>query len=404
MALRGTFVGLVVAASALNMACSSKSNDPGKGSQSGTCEPNGEIPCYVGKAEPCENFHTDWAGDELCLAPPDHGWQIHIGPSDHSNPEEVAKYVLPPGGMPASDPRAKIVGSGTPDIDWCYNMKTPNDEMAYTNQYYSHMRPGSHHQIIFGLNGDIPDSTGMDSCESRNSGVLSGASFLAGATRAVQDAAMFGDAPEDQFISAETPAHQQLSVNLHFVNIGDKPIMQEIWVNMIAIDFPPEQIEKRVKAIEWYGGVGMAIKPGEHTTIQGAQDGSCQAVGDMRILGVTGHVHASTTRFAMYMQRAGETEKTQVFEDYNWTEPTVFRFNSALQNTPPNPQTKLAGSNISGVYNVTTGDKFFWECEVENKRNVTLTFSDKAYDGEMCNVFGMYAADAPKDPWLCFSF
>jgi hypothetical protein len=106
----------------------------------------------------------------------------------------------------------------------------------------------------------------------------------------------------------------------------------------------------------------------------------------------------------MYMQRAGETTKTQVFEDYNWTEPTVFRFNSATTNTAPDPTAKVPGANINGVYNVSRGDTFSWECEVENKRNVTLTFSDKAYDGEMCNVFGMYAADNPTDPWLCFSF
>src|SRR5204862_994866 len=111
--------------------------------------------------------------------------------------------------------------------------------------YYSHMRPGSHHQIIFVLSGDVPDSTGMDSCASRNSGVLGGASFLAGATREVQDAAMFGGAPEDARIAGEVPPHQQLSVNLHFVNITDKPLVQEIWVNMIGIDFPPEEIQKR---------------------------------------------------------------------------------------------------------------------------------------------------------------
>jgi hypothetical protein len=188
------------------------------------------------------------------------------------------------------------------------------------------------------------------------------------------------------------------------VNITDKPLVQEIWVNMIGIDFPADEIEQKVKAIEWYGGVGMAIKPGEHTTIQGAADGSCKATSDMRILGVTGHVHASTTRFAMYMQRAGETTKTQVFEDYNWTEPTVFRFNSATQNNPPNPATKLPGAGLSGVLNAANGDTFTWECEVTNNRQVTLTFSDKAYDGEMCNVFGMYSAPNPTSPWTCFSF
>jgi hypothetical protein len=148
----------------------------------------------------------------------------------------------------------------------------------------------------------------------------------------------------------------------------------------------------------------MSIKPGEHTTVQGAADGSCKALSEMRVLGVTGHVHASTTRVAMLMQRAGETTTTTVFEDYNWTEPTVFRFNTALQNHAPDPTAKVPGANISGVFKAMPGDTFSWECEVVNNRNVTLTFSDKAYDGEMCNVFGMYSAPDPQGPWSCFSF
>jgi hypothetical protein len=215
---------------------------------------------------------------------------------------------------------------------------------------------------------------------------------------------MFGGAPEDSRIASETPAHQQVSINLHFVNITDTPKVMEIWVNMIAIDYPASEIKQRIKAMEWYGGVGMDIAPGVHTTIEGATDGSCQPPEELRILGVTGHVHASTTRFAMYMQRAGESTKTQIFEDYNWEEPTVFRFNSTTTNTAPDAVAKMPGASISGQLLAHPGDQFSWECEVVNKRQVNLTFSDRAYDGEMCNVFGMFASTNPQGPWSCFSF
>jgi hypothetical protein len=367
------------------------------------CSPTGDIPCYVGKAEPCENYDSGWAGDEFCMKPPSNGYQLHVGPTDYSNPDEVNKYVLPPGGISATDPRAKVVGSGEPDVNWCYNQKTPNDQPFYSNQYYSHMRPGSHHQIIFALGSSIPDSTAMDDCSSRDQGVIGGATFLAGATRAVQDAAMFGGAPEDARIASETAAHQQVSINLHFVNITDKPLVMEIWVNMIGIDFPSSEVQQFIKAIEWYGGVGMNIPPGTHTTLE-AGGQSCQPPEDLRILGVTGHVHASTTRFAMYMQRQGDATKTQVFEDYNWEEPTVFRFNSTTTNAPPVPSSKTPGANVSGQLMVHPGDQFSWECEVMNNRSVNLTFSDRAYDGEMCNVFGMFASANPPGPWSCFSF
>lgn len=394
--------------SSVSIACGGQPQTGKQPGQVGTgpegCSPTGDIPCYVGKAEPCVDYHSGWAGDEYCLKPPDNGYQLHVGPTDYSNPDEVNKYVLPAGGIPASDPRSAIVGAGTQDVNWCFNTKAPNEQPFFSNQYYSHMRPGSHHEIIFALNGSVPDSTGMSDCSTRDQAVVGGATFLAGATRAVQDAAMFGGAPEDERIASETPAHQQVSINLHFVNITDKALVMETWVNMIAIDYPSSEVKQKIKAMEWYGGVGMNIPPGTHTTIQGASDGSCQPPEDLRILGVTGHVHASTTRFAMYMQRAGETSKTQVFEDYNWEEPTVFRFNTMIQNTPPNPTTKTPGSALNGQLLVHPGDQFSWECEITNNRSVALTFSDRAYDGEMCNVFGMFASTDPPGPWSCFSF
>jgi len=73
-----------------------------------------------------------------------------------------------------------------------------------------------------------------------------------------------------------------------------------------------------------------------------------------------------------------------------------------IQNTPPNRTTKTPGSPINGQLLVHPGDQFSWECEVDNKTDGTLTFSDKAYTGEMCNVFGMYAATTASKAWNCF--
>ena len=51
---------------------------------------------------------------------------------------------------------------------------------------------------------------------------------------------------------------------------------------------------------------------------------------------------------------------------------------------------------------VQPNDRFFWQCDGFNKSNVNLTFSNKVYDGEMCNVFGFYSTDALNPaPWRC---
>ncbi|HEX4341348.1 MAG TPA: hypothetical protein VH062_35815 [Polyangiaceae bacterium] len=367
-------------------------------SSASTCDPNDpKIPCFKDKAEPCgDSFKTDFPGDDLCLKPPKDGFQLHVGPGpdDYDNPDAVQKWILPAGGFP---------GQG-PDTNWCYYMKTPNTTPIYTAEYYAHMRPGSHHYIMFGVNADVADSTGPDSCAQRDAQVAGGANFLSGATREVQNAAMFGDAPEDQGLGSPIDANAQLNMNLHFVNISDAPVLEEIWVNMI--EKPADEVTNIVKAIEWYGGLTMQIPPHENQTLQSPAAG-CAPPSDIpttRILGVTAHMHANTVRVSMYHQAPGvaDADKELVFDDFDWSEPTVWLFNSKLTNPMPDRDSAKSGAPISGVFNVTPQDKFSWECQVENKTDTTLTFSDKAYTGEMCNVFGMYASPVASKPWSCF--
>jgi hypothetical protein len=387
------------------MACGSTVNDPkkpviGDTTTPSACDPNDpKIPCFKDKAEPCDGYKSDqgdgtpFPGDELCLKPPSNGFQLHVGPSedDFSDPDKLQPWILPAGGFP---------GQG-PDTNWCYYMKTPNDEMVYSSEYYAHMRPGSHHYIMFGVKGDVPDSTIPSSCAQRNAEIGGGANFLSGATREVQNASMFGDAPEDQGLGSPVDPHQQLNMNLHFFNVTDHPVLMELWVNMI--DKPADEVTNIVKAIEWLGGLGMKIPPHQSQTLQSPS--SCASptdIPEVRILGVTAHMHANTVRVSMYHQAAGSTDKELVFDDFSWSEPTVWLFNSKLTNPTPDRTASKSGAAKSGVFTVTPQDKFSWECQVDNKTDSTLVFSDKAITGEMCNVFGMYASPVAKNPWNCY--
>ncbi|HVW24914.1 MAG TPA: hypothetical protein VHC69_06060 [Polyangiaceae bacterium] len=408
MALRGTALLVLAGLSSATFACSSSSDSPGKSSSSSkpsetsdtsaadSCNPNDpKIPCFKDKAEPCKNpINTGFPGDDLCLDPPKDGFQLHVGPSDYTDPDEITKWTLPPGGFP---------GQG-PDINFCYYMKTPNDTDIYTSEYYAHMRPGSHHYIMFGVaNGNVPDSTGPDSCAARDAQIAGGANFLSGATREVQNATMFGDAPEDTGLGSPIEAHKQLNMNLHFVNITDQPVLEELWVNMI--EKPADEVSVIVKAIEWLGGLTMNIPPHQDQLLQ-APSGSCTGPSTIpdgvRILGVTAHMHANTVRVSMYHQAPGASDKELIFDDFNWSEPTVWLFNSKITNPMPNRDALMSGAPKSGDFNVGPQDQFTWECQVDNQTDSTLTFSDKAYTGEMCNIFGMYASPKATDPWLCY--
>jgi hypothetical protein len=147
----------------------------------------------------------------------------------------------------------------------------------------------------------------------------------------------------------------------------------------------------------------MNVPPGAHVTLKNSPS-TCSAPHDIRIGMMTAHAHASTLRVTAKMQAADATDATVLFEDYDWHEPTEWRFNRAANNPAPDAESKRSGG-FSGVLNTKPGDQFAWECEVENKQSVSLTFGNRLLTGEMCNVFGFYfTEDRAAKPWTCVFF
>src|SRR5262249_25099282 len=87
--------------------------------------------------------HTSYPGDSECLeAPPaGTGFQLHYGPSDHSDPTEVQRYVVPP---------------NTEVID-CIRLRVPGDGDTYFREYHVRSRPGLVDVKVFAVGaGDEP--------------------------------------------------------------------------------------------------------------------------------------------------------------------------------------------------------------------------------------------------------
>lgn len=344
------------------------------------CDPNAEIPCVEGIAEPCEGLESGFLGDEFCRAKPDPelGMQLHVGPDDYDDPDQTEPYMVGPGEEP----------------NWYEPVRFPNDETRYTRGYRSYMRPGSHHFIMYGTKDQVTTGEGPQGggqgIESAM-GALRG-SFLAGATKAIQNIDTLGEHPEDQGIGSEVPPHQAVYANLHFVNTTPDPLLQEIWVNFIFID--EAEVTQYVKPVTWYGGLDMNIPPGVHTVLEN-EPGTCTAPEEFRIGMLTAHAHASTSRVTTLMN--GEL----LFEDYDWAEPTEWRYTRSIDNPTPDPDAQQGGA-ASGLIMATPGDDFIWQCEVQNRGTTNLTFSNRVYDGEMCNVFGFYFTEnRDAGPWIC---
>jgi hypothetical protein len=395
MRLRGKYAVAVGFVGVLSTGCSgspagtSDASEKEVGDPDDTCVPTAEEPCIDGIAEPCPGIDSGFDGDEFCLAAPDPntGYQLHVGPSDYTNPDEIAKYVAEPG----------------VETNWAETKAAPNDAMVYWDGYYSSMRPGSHHFILFALDQGTAapttsgPSTNGDGTEAAVGAV--GGTFIAGATRTLQNALTYSG--EDEGVATETYPHQNLAMNLHFINTADHPLLQEIWVNFHVI--PEADVRAWKRAITWYGGLAMNIPPQTSYTLESGE--TCPAPANatnLRIQGVTGHVHANTLEYSASMHRDGQT--TLLFQDFDWHEPREWRFASDIDNGVSDPTNKTAGA-YSGPLAVQPTDVFSWECEGFNQANVNLTFSNKVYDGEMCNVFGFYRTDTREaGPWLCAFF
>ena len=339
-----------LATTTLALACSSTDSNP---KQPATPEgdaattDSGALP----DAPPMEGcgLHTKWAGDEYCIKPPppDKGFQVHIGPSDYDNPE--AQYIVNPG----------------QETNLYFPAVSGNDKQVlyYRRQY--RMRPGSHHLIV-------NTAEGMGPGEGRR---------LGGTQNLAKDNPVNGvTAPENEGIGIPINANTPLSVNLHYMNATDKPMIQEAWINFWYKD--PNEVKEQAKELYSMGGLAMAIQPGQHTTLGRY---TCAVDTPGRVLSLYGHRHANTVRFSAWRTRNGKSEL--IYEDYDWHDPLVVEYNTITQNKAPDPDT-LRGGAVSGILDLLPGDTLDWECEVKNQTNQVLRFTNEVYEGEMCILIG----------------
>jgi hypothetical protein len=330
-------------------------------------------------AAPCIDFSTGFAGDSQCLAAPpeDKGFQLHYGPSNYDDPEEVNKYIIQP----------------SEELVDCIFTKTPNKADIYVNEYHARLRPGTHHMITYIEPGDRADSTAPEECRQ-------GAefTFLVGATTLTTDITAGGpdSAPEYKGSALKIPATSQAAIQLHYLNTTSEPILKEGWINVLYAD----TVTLEVNPITWLGGIGMAVPPRSKQTII-AGGGTCTVSQDLNIITLVGHAHAHTTQISTYIQRAGSSDKQLIYRTYDWHEPGFINYNSVTINDAPDPVAKTMGG-ISGILVAKPGDQLWWECEVNNTTDIVLQFSDKALTGEMCNIFGVYAPSTGS-PWSCIS-
>jgi hypothetical protein len=285
------------------------------------------------------DLSTTYVGDEFCIDPPpaDTGFQMHLGPSNYTNPER--QFIMAPG-----TELTEQLGFTAPNA---------TEVFYYWRQY--RMRPGSHHLIV-----------------------NNGARRLGGSSNSAKDNPEGGIiAPENQGIGMRLPARAQLSNSLHYFNFTDAPTLKEAWVNFWYRD--PSEVTDAT--LEIFSMLGMGIPPGTHVV----KHGVCPITTPGRLLTVYGHVHAHSERFSVWRTRGGQ--KTLIHEAYDWEHPGISEYSSTVMNPPLNPDANVDGG-FSGIVDLMPGDSVEFDCQILNDTNTTFLGANEAENDEMCILVG----------------
>jgi len=313
-------------------------------------------PC-TNEPDPC-GIASGWAGDEYCLKPPadGEGVQIHIGPSDYKNKDEVAKYVIKAGEEFDNSVIAPIPLTGT----------------KWWNHITVHMRPGSHHWISTVVKGK-PEAKFYDGTSCGNAETIGS---IGGGQNLIYDNPPGGiPAPENEGLGRSLEGDSSLCMNLHAYNFTDGDQLRELWINVYFVD--EAKVTQKAQSIGLVGGLGLNLAAHDSKT----ETYSAKFTAPGRIIQLFGHRHVWTPRLAVWLN-----EKL-VYDSWSWQESVTYNYDSLSMNPVVATEAQTDGA-VSGMLPFDAGDELKFTCFIENMSDKTLKFSNELYGGEMCNLWG----------------
>jgi len=318
-----------------------------------------EYPDLRGKC----SIQSGYASDEACISAPaaEEGMQVHVGPTDYANTDEVKPYLLMPG----------------EEVSECWTFRVPNDKDVWYQTSVLSGRAGTHHIIntMYDASSTLEEG-GFRRCAGDQQSAIGS---LPGASKAYMPRGHV--APEYQGVGRKIPAGSIVTADMHYFNFTDKPLLREFWMNIYYAK--EEDIDQEAEPIRGLGGFSwnqQPIAPGTDMVYKY----SCPVKGEGFILTLLGHYHAHGKRFTSTITRAAGGEE-KVFEMFDYLEPATFEYNSVVEN--PSFAPEMAGA-VSGQLAVHDGDVLNWECHIINDSMVGLTYRNEVMTGEMCNLWG----------------
>lgn len=333
--------------------------------------------------------HTGYTGDELalCDVAAAEGFVLHLGPKDYSDPNEMAKYVIGPGG----------------EQEICLHVNTPNTEEKFFDSYHGRMRPNSHHLIVTMPAQHVADDASPYVCGPQ---VLDRWLFGSQASQIDvgkgSDPALPQPGDPDYGLAHDIPPNQTLLMDFHNVNPTDAPQLRESWTSLSYVE--PSEVRVRADLIGFYN-LKISIPPlGHFTTARQRCEAPTNAAGEQQpvyLNVVTGHAHQRLQRLSVWRE-ALDGSSELVYETRSWHEPGNALYRDRIQNPPlPIADGDKRWGATSGYLQVMPGEALSFECEYQNDLPQTVTIGETSKD-EMCNVFGDYFPSVG-GMWNCFS-
>jgi hypothetical protein len=265
------------------------------------------------------------------------------------------------------------VAPGT-EVQNCIYLKVPSDSDIDIGHVLLDFAPGTHHMHVY--YGDEQHADGMESC-------FQAVDFdkwhlLVGEQKPQLEWTL------PPGIAFHLKAHQQLLIQVHFVNASTLQTAGNQAHGTIHFDARPSSEVHGYMGSIFGQQRGIDILPNSSFSV----DGICRLPHALSMGALAGHYHFKGKDFtAARMSAGGAVDSTPFYRTDNFAEP---RFDIYGEDNP---------------LRFADGERILWHCDYQNDTNMEVLFGPRELTQEHCNMFAFYYPVADKQEFTpCVSY
>jgi hypothetical protein len=248
------------------------------------------------------------------------------------------------------------------EIDDCHVFKLGNADPVEVDRITVRFPPGSHHVQVY--RSDTPEPDGVHDCWS---GIdLTRWQLVVG----VQTQDMDWRLPDQ--LTIPFAAHQQLLVQVHWLNSSDGPIDRDI-----DLSFHTTEVSRAHVGTLFAMNKQTAMAPHERKTLRQW----CPMPAGSHLLALMGHFHGLGTHYAADARPLGAASGTPLYEALD---EQTFQFKT-----------------FEPAFAVPAGTGIEFECDYLNTRDVPVTWGADTRQSEHCNLNAYYYPAVEGAPLTC---